>query len=320
MDPTHLHESAEHRSRTSRGVIEWQSEKKARLCRALLFLRRGTMNQNPLWHEPKSFRVPNCRPDFPFVAIGDVHGHASQLKEAIVFAEQQLAEGRAERITFLGDLTDEGPKSAECLEILAACRQRHPGAVDLLGGNHEQFMFVAMYHASAATRRRAFFNWSRCHGPVRFGDEVGLERHKQLIERLGLGPENWRSHVSNGNVLCVHAGVPAKATSDEVDAFLRQPFLELPAGEGRTFSHWCWIRDDFLEYEEPLDGQFIIHGHSPHDYIAEPRKGRLNIDGGAKKTGKIAAALVEAGVITLNVFVPPRLFDDVTVEQQSLQL
>ena len=69
--------------------------------------------------------------------IGDVHGHAAELKKLL----KKIEAHQVDRVIFLGDLVDRGPASEECLRIArtwmfkARCGQyRH---FEVVKGNHE---------------------------------------------------------------------------------------------------------------------------------------------------------------------------------------
>jgi serine/threonine protein phosphatase 1 len=245
----------------------------------------------------KSYPAPSCRPAEPLLAIGDVHGHAKHLKAILDHAHDFLQSGRVARVCFLGDLIDRGPESAACLRLAAGFRDAHPGKVDLLAGNHETLMLCGYYHADPEERAFATYTWSHNGGDLsRWGDT------KQLLADLSLEANGWKSHAINGNVLLVHAGICPGGTEQEIHSFLAQPVLSLPDGTGSSFPHWAWIRDGFLKEHEPWPGHFVVHGHTPWDFIRQPRTGRLNLDAGSYQTSRVCAAVLEAGEIEVSVF------------------
>ena len=68
------------------------------------------------------------------IVIGDVHGHHDGLMTLL----EALAPGSDDRVYFLGDLIDRGPKSAQVLDFV----QQSP--YQTLLGNHEQLMLEAL--------------------------------------------------------------------------------------------------------------------------------------------------------------------------------
>lgn len=248
---------------------------------------------------PYSLRhpAPACQPAEPLFAIGDVHGHARHLEVILGHAGTLLATGKVARVVFLGDLIDRGPDSASCLRLAAEFRDRHPESVDILAGNHESLMLSAYYHHDAEERAFAAYIWNHNGGDLaRWSDT------KDLLDELALGPDRWKSHLLNGNVLLVHAGVCPGATDDEVRAFLGQSVLQLPDGAGSSFPHWAWIRDGFLQQPTPWPGHFVVHGHSPWDFSRKPQAGRLNLDAGSYENGRIGTALLERGQVEVSIF------------------
>ncbi len=70
------------------------------------------------------------------IFIGDVHGHYDGLMRLL----EAIAPGTGDRVYFLGDLIDRGPKSAQVVSFV-----RQQGYVALLG-NHEQMLLEVMPH------------------------------------------------------------------------------------------------------------------------------------------------------------------------------
>jgi serine/threonine protein phosphatase 1 len=235
------------------------------------------------------------------VAIGDVHGCGDQFRAALRFAVTLLEEGRAQRLVFLGDLIDRGPSSLACLELASAMRDSFPGQVELLAGNHEQLMLCALYHENELVRNCAFVNW-RENGGARF--IYTTPNVPRCVERLSLQPGRWKSHCTSGNVLLVHAGVPAGSSSLALEQFLAEPLLWIPTTAGASHAHWAWIRNGFLESDAPVDGQFVVHGHTPRDFTGAPREGRLNLDSHCCKNGILTVGVLSPGLVELYGFGP----------------
>ncbi|MBI5690490.1 MAG: metallophosphoesterase [Verrucomicrobia bacterium] len=241
--------------------------------------------------------APACQPAEPIFAIGDVHGHARHLEVILGHATTLLASGRVGRVAFLGDLIDRGPDSASCLRLAAEFRDRYPEQVDILAGNHESLMLCSYFHADPQERAFAAFTWNHNGGDLGRWSET-----KDLLTELRLGPETWKSHTLNGNVLLVHAGVCPEASDAEVQTFLSQSVLQLPDGTGTSFPHWAWIRNGFLKHHTPWPGHFVVHGHSPWDFIRKPQNGRLNLDAGSYENGRVGTAILERGKVEVSIF------------------
>ncbi|HEY0946676.1 MAG TPA: metallophosphoesterase [Opitutaceae bacterium] len=234
------------------------------------------------------FAAALCRPDEPVFAIGDVHGKLTAFNRALDYAAGLIDEGRAARAILLGDLIDRGQSSLACLRLVADFRKAY--RCDLLLGNHEQFMFATLSHPDAEMRRRAAVDWGRNGGEWAAGM---LHQLPDMLEHLSLDIDEWAPWAVTGNVLFVHAGVPAGADDAHLNAFLAQGKLEMPRARGSSHPHWAWIRSGFLEASEPWPGHFVVHGHTKGDYTARPAVGRMNLD--ASKRGEVASALVSEG-------------------------
>ena len=84
---------------------------------------------------------------------------------------------------------------------------------------------------------------------------------------------------SCGDFLFVHAGVRPGVPIHE-----------------QTEDDLLWIRDDFLNWEQPFE-RFVVHGHTP---VNEPdlRPNRINIDTGAYATGRLTCVVIENTAVT----------------------
>lgn len=243
------------------------------------------------------FVAPQCLPGEPIFAVGDVHGQSSIFERVLRRAADALESGRVTRAVFLGDIIDRGPDSLKCLRLLAAFRDRYPST--LLMGNHEQCMLTCYFHECEKARKDARYNWRSRD----FGGSWGLDMGDDLpavLAELDLMPEHWGSAASFGNVIFVHAGVPAYSPKAALPAFLALPALGLPEGEGTSFPHWAWIREGFLEEEEPVPGRFVVHGHTRVDFTGQPLSGRVNLDASGRRA--ICSAIVDDRSIEMEIF------------------
>jgi len=66
--------------------------------------------------------------------IGDVHGDFLALHTLLVEASRSDPEAE---IVFLGDLTDRGPHSFECLALILSAAKERPGTITWIAGNHD---------------------------------------------------------------------------------------------------------------------------------------------------------------------------------------
>jgi hypothetical protein len=108
--------------------------------------------------------------------IGDVHGHARQLRGllgTLGYVERDGACRHAERTAvFIGDLIDRGPEQVETLRIARAMVDA--GSALAVLGNHE-------YNAVAWATRKAHGEWCRPHS------EKNLAQHEGFLRQVGEG-------------------------------------------------------------------------------------------------------------------------------------
>ena len=64
----------------------------------------------------------------------------------------------------------------------------------------------------------------------------------------------------------------------------------------QTEDDLLWIRDDFLNWEQPFE-RFVVHGHTPVNQ-PELRLNRINIDTGAYATGRLTCIVIENTAVT----------------------
>lgn len=198
----------------------------------------------------------------PVVAIGDVHGCASLLREAVW---PHLGSGA--ELIFLGDLIDRSPEPHGDQQVLELVQelQAHPEAYGLAGvtvlrGNHEQMLLDALAEDEPGDATD-LWQWN--------GGNTDLlpfyRKHRTWFDSL--------PHTAiRGNYLFVHAGVrpgvPLEQQKDDDLVWIRQPFLNRPHG---------------LPY-------IVVHGHTfGSDYCITRLPHRIGIDTGAFKSGQLTA-------------------------------
>lgn len=229
-------------------------------------------------------------PEVPFYAIGDIHG-SDDLLERLIQKLANLAHPEA-RLICVGDFVDRGEDSAGVMRRLFNMQK---GAGDLmvcLMGNHEHMMLKfldepvghgARWLRYGGLQTLASFQVSGLPG-TSASELEWIALRDTFREALGPELEAWvrglPSHWHTGNVWVVHAGAdPAVPIADQDRSTL------------------LWGHRDFFEVPR-TDGQWVVHGHTIVD-AAQAKDGRIAIDTGAYATGKLTAALVERGRVSL---------------------
>jgi serine/threonine protein phosphatase 1 len=196
------------------------------------------------------------------VAIGDVHGCADLLEQALA---PYLGSGA--ELVFLGDLIDRSPDRDGDRRVVERVRQlqEQPDAhglagVTVLRGNHEQMLLDALHEPDAgdATELWAWNGGDPAFLPV-------ARDHQDWLETLPLT-------AIRGDYLFVHAGVRPEV-----------PFEEQQADD------LLWIRRPFLTRNHGLP-YTVVHGHTfRSDYSITRLPHRIGIDTGAFLSGRLTA-------------------------------
>jgi serine/threonine protein phosphatase 1 len=214
------------------------------------------------------------------IVIGDVHGHFDGLCKLIEFC-QLVAD---DRLYFLGDVIDRGPKSAEVVKWI---RERE---YPCLMGNHE-VMLLASFN-DGDIDEIALRHWLPSGGDttlLSYGD-AGVPQD-DLDWFASLPP-----YLDLGDIFLVHAGV--------------DPFLSL---EHQNNDQFCWIREKFLSNHFPyFPDKTIVTGHTITFTLPGVRPGEIaqgpgwiDIETGAyhRKSGWMTGLdLTNAIVYQVNVF------------------
>lgn len=191
--------------------------------------------------------------------LSDVHGNLPAL-EAVV---EDLARWRPDRIVVNGDLINRGPNSLACLRLL----QRELAGVELLKGNHEEFVLSCAGHRHdpnhPSFELRRFAHWT----------------HAQMGEAMS-EVAAWRDHFdgqSEGGLHITHAS----RLGNRSGISLRTPDEELPAKLGErgalfitSHTHKAMIRE--------FDSTLIVNTGSvgsPSDHDPRAAYGRFEYDG-----------------------------------------
>ena len=165
------------------------------------------------------------------IVIGDVHGHY----DGLMLLLEALAPSSDDRVYFLGDLIDRGPKSAQVLEFVKQ------SSYQTLLGNHEQLMLDALPDGPIDLRAWQAWLYSGGEATVASYRETGMMpyQHLEWIRSLP-------THLDLGDIWLVHAGVHPK----------------LPIHK-QSIDQLCWIRKEFHNIPKPyFPDKLIITGHT----------------------------------------------------------
>ena len=117
--------------------------------------------------------------------IGDIHGNLSSLMKLY----EIIIDKKPNKVLFLGDIVDRGPKQLECLIFILALKILDPLKFFILRGNHETLEMNQAYGF--------FYEFSQ-----KF---ESIDKYKEILEIYNLLPI---CAIINNEVLCLHGGIP----------------------------------------------------------------------------------------------------------------
>ena len=250
--------------------------------------------------------------DLEIFTVGDVHGYCTHLEKMLEqFSEVRTPNSQSILIS-LGDLIDRGPNSIGALDLMMQAGDYGFTETCTLMGNHEQMMrlsltgkrmfeFSRYLPENAYIRPQEIWSWNGSNTTLRELDLDPLEMNHKSPEEfaqslsLALGTERLAfldsllSHKMMGSLLFVHAGINPELSVEDA---LAEPWDCL------CDDHWSWLRGEFLYTPFDRAGLIAVHGHtypgmslpgfdSSLMYLLD---GKINLDGGSYRTGKIAGA------------------------------
>jgi serine/threonine protein phosphatase 1 len=222
-------------------------------------------------------------PFSPFRAVGDVHGRDDLLAPLL---GQLLEEDKP--VVLVGDYIDRGADSAAVLERLYLARD--DTRLICLRGNHEEMMLKFLkrprrigriwlsYGGLATLESFGITGYSPLASP-----EELVSASRDLADALG-EKQTWLSKLpywwQSGNVSVMHAGADPRTPLEQQ---LRKTFAWGHPASGSAARS---------------DGQWVIHGHRQVKKV-NVADGRIAIDTGAYKTGRLTAVEIGQGTIAL---------------------
>jgi serine/threonine protein phosphatase 1 len=216
--------------------------------------------------------------------IGDIHGRLDLLEQLLERIHDDIARRRPRKvlITFVGDLIDRGPNSAQVVERLRTYRHRGVQTMFLLG-NHEEVLLRILAGEDDLIAKWRSFGGTECLTSYGVDTDkiAAMTDHDALETVRGAIPKEHVEFLHSfddscrfGDFLFVHAGIRPGVEVDQQ----RQTDLR-------------WIREPFL-FDETDHGFVVVHGHTIRPEV-EIRPNRIGIDTGAYRTGVLTALAIE---------------------------
>lgn len=163
------------------------------------------------------------------IVIGDVHGHY----DTLVALLDSVSPTSTDRIYFLGDLIDRGPKSAQVVDLVMR------NQFGCLRGNHEEMLLDVVGTGEVSVELYQSWLYSGGHATVESYDSKIPQEHIDWIKNLPL-------YIDLGDYWLVHAGV--------------DPSIPLTQ---QCADQFCWIREDFHTCDRAyFSDKLIITGHT----------------------------------------------------------
>lgn len=225
-------------------------------------------------------------------AIADLHGKKD------LWYEFTLELDENDKVYVLGDAIDRGPDGIELLQIL----MKDP-RVTFLKGNHEEMLYNSIeeqhYNNSPwwepqPLEQTAFYQWVCNGGDITYEQFMALDAEERcnILNYIADAPnyiiyENKKQQ----QILLSHSGASLKEFKK---VFSNEYSLH------KQLDALLWNREHFKQYEELSDNIYIVHGHTPVDFML-PNAGKastkilrynnghkINLDIGAVWINKLA--------------------------------
>ena len=193
-------------------------------------------------------------------AIGDIHGCYDQLLDLL---GRIPIDWSCDRMVFMGDYIDRGPKSFEVVDYLVGLQDRHSRIV-FLKGNHEQMLADYLSGKDRMTYlynggRQTLDSYLKHAGPN--AQYPIPPAHLRFFESLAL-------YYETEDYIFVHAGLRQDLPLDQQDP-----------------EDMLWIREKFIDTKYEF-GKRVVFGHTP---LQEPlvEHNKIGIDTGAVYGNKL---------------------------------
>ncbi len=223
--------------------------------------------------------------------VGDVHGC---LDEMLQLLDDVQYAPRRDRLVFLGDLVDRGPKSVGTVKVVRLLSVASEN-VYCVQGNHEE------KHVRYAKHERVFAESGK-KNPMHFSKERH-EEHAQLtpeeVAWLAELPVVLRFSTGKQTWLATHAGCPTDKPLHELDpkALVRTRYVDAVTGKYAT------DKTPFTQpvgsvpwYEKWVGPEHVVYGHHVHGlenaYVTGTDVKCFGVDTGCVFGGRLTALVV----------------------------
>ncbi|MFN0060437.1 MAG: polynucleotide kinase-phosphatase [Planctomycetota bacterium] len=236
--------------RSQRGRLEREGFRYVHLLASESAALEATIERQPLWSD----RREECG---PFDCIGDVHGCYDELVELLQLLEYRDSDGvwshkEGRRAIFVGDLVDRGPRSLDCLRLVA--RMVEKGNAFCVPGNHDVKLMRALNRARVRVS----------HGLERTLAEFDALPADQREAEKGAAAEFINSLVGHlvldrGKLVVAHAGMK-QSMQGRGSAAVRE-FALYGETTGEVDSYGLPVRYNWAA--EYRGDAIVVYGHTP---------------------------------------------------------
>ncbi len=223
--------------------------------------------RTPLWNDRTDLRGP-------FDIIGDLHGCADELEALLAklgYGPEGHPDGRL--AVFVGDITDRGPRSLDCYEIVAGMVSK--GRALCVAGNHDAKLVrflegrnVTIQHGLETTKAE-----------LDSKDEAYRSEMQRFLDSL-------ISHyvLDGGRLVVAHAGIKQEYQGRASNR-VRQ-FCLYGETTGETDEYGLPVRQNWAA--DYRGGAIVVYGHTP---VVDPEwfNRTINIDTGCVFGGRLTA-------------------------------
>lgn len=217
--------------------------------------------------------------------IGDVHGMYEEMNDLLV----QIKPGLSDRVIFLGDLVDKGPRSVDCLEFV------HHNGFECLEGNHENAYIRYAKHVAKQKADPAYKIPMRLHGEKK---DIWEDLSPELLAWMQSLPRTLE--VVPG-VVAVHAGFLPHGRPTNESLRVRWVTNDTEKLEPLPSDGDLWNPPPTARWwtERYLGASHVVYGHAARSlegpYVERAPSGAMTyaLDTGCVYGGHLSAAVFE---------------------------